>query len=287
MRSDAIREHAREPAPVLIRGLLPRAEPHAAAELVQRLGLWERAGAAPPRPLVLLNMVSTVDGRATVDGHSGAISSPADRDLFHALRAAVDAVLVGAGTVRTERYGRIITDPARRALRVQRGLSPEPLACIVSASLALDSDIPLLAERESRVVFLTPSQGELAPVGAQVQYVRREADGRLDLGAALAELATRFGIGMLLCEGGPHLAGDLLAAGLLDELFLTVSPALVGTISGPGRELRVVAGAELSPPVELELLDVLEHGSHLFLHYRVAGSERVSRETIPSSSLAR
>ncbi len=89
------------------------------------------------RPYVVLNMVSTADGRATLDGRSGPISDPADRALFHALRTAVDAVMAGAATVRVERYGRIIPDASRRARRVERGLSAEPLACIVSGRLSL------------------------------------------------------------------------------------------------------------------------------------------------------
>jgi riboflavin biosynthesis pyrimidine reductase len=101
------------------------------------------------RPRLLLNMVSTADGRATLKGRSGSISGAADRALFHGLQRAVDGVLVGAGTVRTERYGRIIPDAIRRALRLERGLTEEPLACIVSGRLALDGELPLLGEPEA------------------------------------------------------------------------------------------------------------------------------------------
>ncbi len=89
------------------------------------------------RPHVLLNMVSTADGRATLGGRSGAISDRADRELFHGLRGTVDAVMAGAGTVRAERYGRIIPSAERRRERLAHGLSEEPLACIVSGRLAL------------------------------------------------------------------------------------------------------------------------------------------------------
>jgi riboflavin biosynthesis pyrimidine reductase len=234
-------------------------------------------------------MISTADGRASVGGRSGPIGGGADRELFHGLRAAVDGVLVGASTVRTERYGRLVADASRRALRRRRGLSEEPLACIVSGRLALDADIPLLQDPDARVAILTASAASLnlPTAGAQVDYVRTARSGVLDLPAALAELRERFAVRTLLCEGGPHLAGQLLAAELVDELFLSVSPKLAGGEPAGGEALRIVAGAELEPPVELELLGVLRSGSDLFLRYGVLGAcERVSRETTASSSLA-
>jgi riboflavin biosynthesis pyrimidine reductase len=275
-------------APALLRRLLPPGAAATAAEAVEEIGLWRRAPSAtpPPRPRVLLNMVSTADGRATLGGRSAPISGRADRELFHALRAPVDAVLAGAGTMRTERYGRLIREESSRRLRVERGLPEEPIACIVSRSLKLGADIPLLAEPASRVLVLTPSDGELPPFAADVGYVRAAVGGALDLAAALAQLVERHAVRTLLCEGGPHLACELVAAGLLDELFLSISPRLAGgDPAGGGRALRILAGMELAPPAELELLGALESDSHLFLRYGVVA--RVSRETMPSSSLAR
>jgi riboflavin biosynthesis pyrimidine reductase len=271
----------------LLRGLLPAAPPASAADTVAALGLWERPRQARTRPRVLLNMVSSADGRATLKGRSAGLSSAADRALFHALRSASDAVLVGAGTLRAERYGPLIRDPAVRELRRERGLAEQPLACIASSSLSLDPEIPLLAEPATRVAVLTSSPGELPPCAAEVSYVRCEAGGRLDLAAALEQLHERFGVHLLLCEGGPHLAGDLVAAGALDELFLSLSPQLVGGEAGAGRELGIVAGMELAPPLQLELAGVLQGPSQLFLRYGVVAPERVSRATIESSSLAR
>lgn len=269
-----------------IRPLVPPGEPASAPEIVERLGLWQRPAALAERPRVLSNMVSTVDGRASIDGRSGPIAGPADQQLFHALRTPVDAVIAGAGTMRVERYGRIIRDQSRRRLRRERGLSEEPLACIVSASLALPPDLPLLAEPEARVVVLTPSEAELPPSAAQVDYIRTTRDGELDLHRALVELRRRFGVEVLLCEGGPHLNGQLLAGGLVDELFLSLSPKLAGGDPPDGEGLRIVAGEEFEQPLELDLLGALEHDSHLFLRYGVSARERVSRETTSSSSLA-
>jgi riboflavin-specific deaminase-like protein len=264
------------PEPITLKRLLAAGTPATVQEIVASLDLDALAASAPPsvggreRPYVLLNMVSTADGRATLSGRSGPISGPADRELFHGLRTAVDGVMAGAGTVRTERYGRIVSEESRRRLRRERGLSDEPLACIVSGRLELPCDIPLLADPAARVVILTPSAASLQGVAAQVDYVRAGSDGRLDLPAAFTELRERFAVRTLLCEGGPHLNTQLLLSGLVDELFLSLAPRLAGgDPAATGGALRILAGGEFDPPVGLELLSALESESQLFLRYRV------------------
>jgi riboflavin biosynthesis pyrimidine reductase len=148
---------------------------------------------------------------------------------------------------------------------------------VVSASLALDPRIPLLADPAARVAVLTASAGTLPPVAARTFYVRASDDnGALDLRAALGVVRERFAVRTLLCEGGPHLAGQLLAAGLLDELFLTIAPKLAGgdvvsEAEGGHHQpaLSIVSGPPLEPPVQLELASLLESDSYLFLRYRV------------------
>jgi riboflavin-specific deaminase-like protein len=255
--------------------VLPPGGSVSASDFVDALDLEERSRAVPLRPYVVLNMISTVDGRATIGGRSGTLGDHADRVLFHALRARVDAVMAGAGTVRLERYGRIVAGESTRALRRERGLSEEPLACIVSRGLSLPHDTPLLADPASRVVFLTPSGASLDGVRAKVDYIRAEHDGRLDLPRAMAELRERFGARTLLCEGGPHLNSELLLAGLVDELFLSLSPKLAGGEGVTGESLRIIAGAEFADPLELELLSALESDSALFLRYAVDASAPV------------
>ena len=252
--------------------LLPVAHPTGATQVVEDLDFPARALTAGARPHVILNMASTLDGRASIGGRSGAIGDRADRELFHALRANVDAVMAGAGTVRVERYGRIIADASTRRRRVQRGLSEEPLACIVSGRLSLAPDTPLLNEPQAHVVMISPSQSSLPETPAQVDYVRARRDGLLDLPAAMAELRERFAVGTLLCEGGPHLNGQLLLAGLVDELFLSLSPKLAGGEDATGEALRIVAGAQFDAPLQLQLLGVLESESALFLRYGVCAS---------------
>jgi riboflavin-specific deaminase-like protein len=259
-----------------------------AAAVVERLHLWEHEPSGPSqRPRVLLNMACTTDGRATVGGRSGPIGNRADRELFRALRTTVDAVLVGAGTVRTEHYRGLVRDVDARRLRRARGLHEEPLACIVSGSLALPvEEVPLLTDPAARVAILTPSSAELPASAATVEYVRCTRTGALDLPGALRELRRRLGVRTVLCEGGPHLNADLLEAGLVDELWLSFAPKLAGggehsehndvgrSGNPPASALRIVCGPELDPPVELELLGALESESHLLLRYRVAATPR-------------
>lgn len=247
------------------RRLFPEPGTLSAAEAAAPL----RVDADPPgdRPYLALNMVATADGRITIGGRSGPIGNEADRALFHELRAQVDAVMVGAGTVRTERYGRMVRDPDRRARREAAGLDPDPLAVIVSARLALDAGIPLLQDPDSRVVVVTASEGEIDGALAQVEYLRvsaGEAPGTVPLAPAMRELRAR-GVATVLCEGGPVLNATLLAEGLVDELHLVIASKLAGG-AGPG----VVSGAELDPTVELRLESALEAGGDLFLRYRTA-----------------
>jgi 5-amino-6-(5-phosphoribosylamino)uracil reductase len=274
--------------PLVLRRLLPPGNPATVEEAVEALGWRDRAAAETRRPYVILNMASTADGRAAIGGRSGPIGDRADRELFHGLRAAVDAVMVGAGTARTEHYRPLVRDERRRRLRRARGLSEQPLACIVSASLFLPAaDVPLLADPESRVAILTPSADSLPDSDAQLAYVRASHEGLLDLPGALAKLRERFGVHTLLCEGGPHLNSRLLGAGSVDELLLSLAPKLAGGDVADRRALRILAGAEFEPPLELGLLGVLECDSQLFLRYGVSAGERVSRETMLNSSPAR
>ncbi|HEX8743099.1 MAG TPA: dihydrofolate reductase family protein [Thermoleophilaceae bacterium] len=229
--------------------------------------LREDAQPHADRPYLALNMVATADGRITIGGRSGPIGNAADRALFHELRAQVDAVMVGAGTVRNERYGRIVRDPDRRARREQAGLDPDPLAVVVSARLALDPDLPLLQEPDSRVLVVTASDEELDGVAAAVEYVRIPRDepaGTVPLAPALRELRAR-GVETVLCEGGPVLNATLLEEGLVDELHLVIASKLTGG-AGP----TVVSGPELDPTVAMTLASAHEAGGDLFLRYRIA-----------------
>jgi riboflavin biosynthesis pyrimidine reductase len=256
-----------------LRRLLPSGDPATIQQFVDELQLVAAGeDETRQRPYLLLNMIATTDGRATLGGRSGPLGGRADKELLYGLRTAVDAVMAGAGTIRAERYGQLIRDDRGRQVRRDRGLAEEPLACIVSGRLALDSDIPLLSESGTRVAILTSSEAILPQdCRAEISYVRSARDGHLDLPGAMAELYERLGVRTLLCEGGPHLNAQLLANGLVDELFLTLSPKLAGG-DAVSETLRIVSGPEFDPPLELKLAGALEHDSYLFLRYRVSSS---------------
>jgi 5-amino-6-(5-phosphoribosylamino)uracil reductase len=220
------------------------------------------------RPYVLLNMASTADGRATVSGRAGPIGDVADSALLHGLRTIADGLLVGASTVRVEHYARVLRGQQDRDARRRRGLSEQLRTFIVSGSLGVSpQSVPLLDEPGAPVTIVTPAQRELAACAAEVDYLRCERDGKLDLPAALLAMHGEHDVRTLLCEGGPQLACQLVAAGLVDELFLCLAPKL----AGGDRHLRILAGGELDPPRQIELAGVHEHDSSLFLRYRLSG----------------
>jgi riboflavin biosynthesis pyrimidine reductase len=223
---------------VELRRLFPDQATVTVDQATSGLGFGERAPAE--RPYIALNMVSTADGKATLAGRTAPMSAAADRELFHHLRAAADGILVGAGTVRVERYGKVTKTSELQAKREREGTRAEAVAVIVSRSGDLPADLPLLVESPSSVHIVS------------------------DLATALNDLRGQ-GIRSLLCEGGPTLNSTLFAAGFVDELFLTVAPA----VAGAGETLTIVEGAALPDTVEIELLTVHEADGHLFLRYRV------------------
>jgi riboflavin-specific deaminase-like protein len=215
----------------------------------------------PGRPYLGLNMVSSLDGKATIEWRTKGLSTELDRRLFHQLRTQVDAVMVGAGTLRAERYGRMTKSQELREKRIAEGRAPDPLAVIVSGRLDLPADLPLLNEPEQRVVIATGSDASLPGMGDQVEYARVGDD----LPILMAYLDERHGIRSVLCEGGPTLNSYLFAGGLVDELFLTLNPKAVGGAAA----LTIVAGRELVEPAELTLVTLAEGDGDLFTRWRV------------------
>ncbi len=176
----------------LRRAAAARRERRTRAEIVERLGLRERAGRAlgrarPPTCSSTWSRRSTA-ARASTDARARSATAPTASCSTRCARG-VDAVMVGAGTVRTERYGRIVADGARQARAPERGLSAEPLACIVSGRLSLPLDTPLLGEPEARVVIVTASAASLPETAAQVRVRARRARRRARPGAGAARAA--------------------------------------------------------------------------------------------------
>jgi riboflavin-specific deaminase-like protein len=212
-------------------------------------------------------MVATADGHGALAGRTRELSSSADRQLFHSLREQVDAVMAGTSTIAIERYGPLVREEERRARRIKRGLSPTPIAVTASRSLELPVTAPLFEDRESRIVVLTGSTGEAPAAAAEVivERVPGPDERTLDLVSGLTRLRERHGVRTVLLEGGPTLLGAMLEAGLVDELFLTLAPLLIG--GGP--EPAIVEGPPLPQPVRLRLIGLLEDEDFLFARYAV------------------
>jgi riboflavin biosynthesis pyrimidine reductase len=246
------------PAP-RFHSLIPAGAPGETLTAQEALADWREEGGGALR--LALNMISSVDGRIAIGGRSAPLSSPADRAFFHALRAGADAVMAGASTVREESYGPIVRSDATRAWRASRGLAEQPLAVIVSRSLDLEPLPPLLADAGSRVVVITPSSHDIPGATADVDYIRTAT-----LRVGLEQLASRHGVRTIVCEGGPTLAGSLVAESLIDELFVTTAPLLVGDAPEAG---AMLAGAAPQAPPPLELRALLRCDSQLYARYTV------------------
>jgi riboflavin biosynthesis pyrimidine reductase len=211
---------------------------------------------------VLVNFVSSVDGRSTFAGRSGALGDDGDRAMFHGLREQVDAILVGTRTLGKERYGRMLGKPERRERRLAAGRQAEPVTCTVTRTGMVPLDIPLFAEPEARVLIFSARDIDLAGVRAHVELVRLDP-GELTLTTVLRHLRSHHAVELLLCEGGPMLFGSLLQEDLVDELFLTLAPKLTGGGTSP----TITSGSELPELQELHLAGVLERQGTLYLRY--------------------
>nr|WP_307870510.1 pyrimidine reductase family protein [Actinoplanes brasiliensis] len=211
-----------------------------------------------PAPALRMNFIASADGAVTVDGLSGGLHGPGDKEIFDSLRMVCDALVVAAGTVRAENYDALrLTEPARR-WRLAHGLAEFPLMVIVSRSLEFDLDQLVFSDAPVRPIVVTTGPARDLGDAAEVLAVD-------DLGAAVRELHAR-GATQLLCEGGPSLFGSMIEADLVDELCLTVSPLLVG--GGAGR----ISAGPVTPPRRLSLRHVLTLDDMLFLRYVRQGS---------------
>jgi riboflavin biosynthesis pyrimidine reductase len=206
------------------------------------------------------NFVASIDGAATVEGKSGGLGGDADRRVFDLLRTLSDVVLVASGTVKTEGYGAMVLDAASVEARVAHGLQPQPVFAIVSGSLDLDPKSDVFAQAPVRPIVFTTESAPAHDALSEVADVIACGATSLDPAAMVAALVER-GLGRIHCEGGPSLFGTLLAADVVDELCLTVSPLLAGGDAG-----RIVQG-DLPSPRAMSLAGILRSDDTLLLRY--------------------
>ncbi|HEY8180322.1 MAG TPA: dihydrofolate reductase family protein [Candidatus Limnocylindria bacterium] len=224
----------------------------------------------PPahRPLVGVNMISSVDGRAQLDGLADGLGSREDRRLMRLYRVGFDAVASGAGTLRADDfYSWLPEDLAQR--RADLGRSPQPLAVVIGGSSAIPTDRRFFAHPEQpRAVVVgsdSPHAGEADLAGVEVWVAPTPNP---EPGWVLGRLAER-GVRTLLIEGGPTVNSSFLAAGALDELYWTVGPRLV---AADGRQI-VASLPDRHPPRAGSLVSAHRSGDELFLRYRFTGVE--------------
>lgn len=215
---------------------------------------------------IRLNFVSSIDGAATVGGLSGALNDPWDLQVFETLRALADVVVVAAGTVRAEEYDAVFVPDEHVSWRREQRLPDHPRLAIVTASGDLDpgsAPFDVAGRKQPPLVFAggEADPAKLAALREVAEVVECPGASRgVDLHRMVAELAGR-GLLQILSEGGPTLFGSLLAADLVDELCLTLSPLLVG-----GRSRRIATSAA-EHVHEMGLTNSVPGGAMLFLRY--------------------
>lgn len=222
----------------------------------------------PAASWLRLSMVSSADGASDAGGVTAGLSGSGDKAVLALLRDRADVVLVGAGTARAEGYRSAQTvSPERSRLRADAGLAPVARLALVTNSADLDPAGDAFTDAASPTIVLTCAAAPAArrDALAEVADVIVVGDTHVDpsgIRAALGEL----GLPRVVCEGGPRLAADLLAAGVVDEVCLTLAPQLIGP--GPG---RIVRGESFDGGHSLQLEHVLTDDGFLFLRYRTRG----------------
>jgi 5-amino-6-(5-phosphoribosylamino)uracil reductase len=220
----------------------------------------------PDGRFLRVNFIVALDGSITVDGRSAGLGTPGDKRIFQLLRALADVVLVGAGTAAAEGYRPVLADSPVGRLRAAIGRAPTMPVAIVSRRASLDLGSTLVTDAVEPTVLVTCEAADparraaLESAGVTVLLC---GEDDVDLPTALDRLAER-GLEQVNCEGGPQLLHAALAAGVVDELDLSIAPHLAGE-----KRLLDAAVPGLS---RLELRQVIEEDGVLFTRYAVAGA---------------
>jgi riboflavin-specific deaminase-like protein len=228
-------------------------------------GIYEDLELPPPgrtetsRPYVIINMVSSVDGRTAVEGKSSPLGSETDRQTMRTLRSRSDAVMIGAGTLRAERLSLGLDEPSGR----------QPLAVIATKTGDVPLESNLIVGEHQEVLVITTQDApknldDRLRESARVLRAPATPSGAINLGEALEVLRARHTVEVLLVEGGPSLNHALISQNLADELYLTLAPKLLG-----GTSCELLDGPALAP-IDAKLLSAHLAGSELFLRYALS-----------------
>jgi 2,5-diamino-6-(ribosylamino)-4(3H)-pyrimidinone 5'-phosphate reductase len=208
------------------------------------------------RPYVIINMVSSVDGKTAIGGKAARIGSQIDRQTMRNLRSHADAVMIGANTLRAEKLSLGLDDPA----------GPQPLAVIATSSGDIPLESNLIVGERQEVLVIAP---ENITVRSGERRVPTDRSGNIDLREALKILKAEHAVDLLVVEGGPSLSHSLISQNLVDELFLTLSPKLLGGTSY--QALTILDGPALVAR-DMKLLSAYLADNELFFRYALGGS---------------
>lgn len=209
------------------------------------------------------NMVSSIDGAISIDGHAHGLSNETDKKIYRAMRNLADVILVGARTMRIEKYKPAAIDEKNQALRILRGQMSIPPVALVSMSGLFDWDLPFFKDAKVKPFIFTSDEGfNVASEGKDLAEIIKCGKDKVDLHKVIEELSSR-GLNKILCEGGPTLNAHLLSAGLIDELCLTISPMIV-----QGNEARIFDGPKFDTPVGFIPGNIFVEENNIFTRYR-------------------
>lgn len=214
---------------------------------------------SPDRPWVMLNMISSLDGGTAVSGKSSELGDDDDFNVFKAIRAVPDVILVGAATVTAENYRPVTLDAQRRERRVEMGLAETPTLAIVSGRLSVDPEARIFGDPEHKPLLITSTFADPAKLVLLGDSADMSVLPDLNPVTILAHLGAAR---VVLVEGGPTLNGQFAAAGLIDEVNLTTSPTLIS-----GDSARITRGPAVDPPQAMRVDRVLLGERSLFVRY--------------------
>ena len=237
--------------------MLRRLEPGEPIDILEMLFAEDRPRVG--RPWVMLNMVESVDGATAVDGGASGLNDRDDRSLFLALRAVADVVMNGAETVRSENLGPPRMSEEMASWRKRTGLAPTPEMVVLTRSLDLDPGHRIFSKPDQRATVITGADVEPSRLKTVSEVARVIQVDPLD-GEQIVSALSDYNV--ILCEGGPTINAQLIGAGVVDEVNVTIAPKLA-----LGNSKRIAAGPPLQPPLDMRLDRTLVGDESLFLRF--------------------
>jgi 2,5-diamino-6-(ribosylamino)-4(3H)-pyrimidinone 5'-phosphate reductase len=226
--------------------------------------------AAPhPRPLVILDFAVTADGKVSTGRYTPAhFTSARDKQRLLEIRALADAVLVGRGTLETDRMAMDLPDQRIRQRRIEECKSEYPLRVILSGSGNISTTLPVFKKGNAPILIystdrMAPSQRRLL---SEYATVHLSASEQVDVFWVLGHLYGHYQVRSLVCEGGPTLVKTLANAGVIDEIYLTIAAKIFGGVTAPG--LTGLPGEFLPASRHFQLIDIDRGDNECYLRYR-------------------